>query len=146
MYHPNIRNSKRNEKESYQRNAMIRDFPVDPVVKNLPSNAGNMSLIPGQGTKISHATGQLSPCTTTREDWMLQNRCSTKNMSIISRCLARAKATAHGHQQSWWEEGSFLSLTVDHEWGTWVSWSCTGCHLIQNSQQAYEKCSEACRD
>ena len=38
---------------------MIRDFSVDPVVKNLPSNAGNMSLIPGQGTKISHATGQL---------------------------------------------------------------------------------------
>ena len=38
---------------------MIRDFSVDPVVKNLPSNAGSMSLIPGQGTKISHATGQL---------------------------------------------------------------------------------------
>ena len=26
-----------------------------------------MGLIPGQGTKISHATGQLSPCATTRE-------------------------------------------------------------------------------
>ena len=44
---------------------MIRDFPVDPVVKNLPSNAGNMSLIPGQGTKISHATGQLESLSAT---------------------------------------------------------------------------------
>ena len=30
------------------------------VVKNLPSNAGVMGSIPGQGTKIPHATGQLS--------------------------------------------------------------------------------------
>ena len=29
-----------------------RDFPGSPVTKNLPSNAGNDSLIPGQGTKI----------------------------------------------------------------------------------------------
>ena len=28
-----------------------RDFPGGPVVKNLPSNAGNMGSIPGQGTK-----------------------------------------------------------------------------------------------
>ena len=37
-----------------------RDFP-GPVVKNLPSNAGDMGLIPGLGTKISHAVGQPSP-------------------------------------------------------------------------------------
>ena len=41
--------------------------PGGPVVKNPPSNAGYMGSVPGQGTKISHATGQLSPCTTTRE-------------------------------------------------------------------------------
>ena len=34
-----------------------RDFPSGPVVKNLPSNAGDVDLIPGQGTKIPHATG-----------------------------------------------------------------------------------------
>ena len=39
-----------------------RDFP-GPVVKNLPSNAGDMGLILGWGTKIPHAVGQLSPCT-----------------------------------------------------------------------------------
>ena len=33
------------------------DFPSGPVVKNLPSNAGDMGLIPGQGTKMPYATG-----------------------------------------------------------------------------------------
>ena len=33
-----------------------RDFPGGPVVKNLPCNAEDMSLIPGWGTKISHAS------------------------------------------------------------------------------------------
>ena len=32
-----------------------RDFPGGPVVKNVPSNAGDASLIPGQGSKIPHA-------------------------------------------------------------------------------------------
>ena len=31
------------------------------MVKNLPSNAGDSGLIPGGGTKIPHAVGQLSP-------------------------------------------------------------------------------------
>ena len=31
------------------------DFPGGPMVKNLPSNAGDVGLIPGQGTKpVSH--------------------------------------------------------------------------------------------
>ena len=37
------------------------------MVKNLPSNEGDVGLIPGQGTKIPHAMGQLSPHTTTTE-------------------------------------------------------------------------------
>ena len=36
-------------------------------MKNLPSNTGDAGLIPGQGTKIPHAMGQLSPRTTTTE-------------------------------------------------------------------------------
>ena len=43
------------------------DFPGGPVVKNLPSNAGNTGLIPGRGTKILHIVGQLNLCATTRE-------------------------------------------------------------------------------
>ena len=44
-----------------------RDFPGSPVVKNLPSNAGDVGSTPGQGTKIPHATGHLSLRTTTTE-------------------------------------------------------------------------------
>ena len=38
-----------------------------PVVKNPPYNAGDASLIPGRGTKIPHAMGQLCPHTSTTE-------------------------------------------------------------------------------
>ena len=31
----------------------IWEFPGGPVIKNLPFNAGDMGLIPGQGPKIS---------------------------------------------------------------------------------------------
>ena len=41
-----------------------RDFTGGPVVKNPPSNAGDQ--FPCRGTKIPHAPGQLSPCTTTK--------------------------------------------------------------------------------
>ena len=42
-------------------------FPGGPVVKNLPSNAGDKGLIPGGGTKSPQATGQLSLQVTTTE-------------------------------------------------------------------------------
>ena len=38
-----------------------RDFPDGPKVKTLPANAGDMGLIPGQGTEPRHDSGQLSP-------------------------------------------------------------------------------------
>ena len=44
-----------------------RDFPGGPGVKNLPAKAGDMGLILGLGTKILHASGQLSLCTTSIE-------------------------------------------------------------------------------
>ena len=36
-------------------------FPGGPVAQNLCSNAGDMDLITGGGTKIPHAMGQLRP-------------------------------------------------------------------------------------
>ena len=39
--------------------ALNWDFPGGPAVKNLPSNAGDAGPLPGQGTKIPHAAGQL---------------------------------------------------------------------------------------
>ena len=44
-----------------------RGIPWWSSGKNLPSSAGDMGSIPGRGTKISHAVGQLSPHTTTPE-------------------------------------------------------------------------------
>ena len=44
-----------------------RDFPGGPVVKNLPASEGDTGSIPGLGTKIPHATGQLSLCASTAE-------------------------------------------------------------------------------
>ena len=42
------------------------------MVKNPSSNARGEGLIPGWGTKIPHATGQLSPRTETREAHTLE--------------------------------------------------------------------------
>ena len=59
---------KREEQEQLVlRNSRIGDFPGGPVTKNLPYNAGDAGSIPGQGTKIPHAAGQLSPRATTTE-------------------------------------------------------------------------------
>ena len=37
-------------------------LPGGTVVKNLPYNAGDVGSNPGWGTKIPHATAQLSLC------------------------------------------------------------------------------------
>ena len=43
-------------------------------LKNLPSNAGDVGSIPHEGTKIPHATGQLSPSPTTRDAYAHERR------------------------------------------------------------------------
>ena len=43
------------------------DFPGGPAVKNSLSNAKDVGSIPGRGTKIPHALGQLSLGATTSE-------------------------------------------------------------------------------
>ena len=45
-----------------------RDFPGGPVVKNPPSNAGDVPSVPGQGAKIPRAAGQFSLGTTRSEE------------------------------------------------------------------------------
>ena len=60
----------------------MRDFPSNPVVKSPPSNAGVTGSIPGRGTKIPHAVGQLSPHAATTEPVYsrapaLQEKCTT---------------------------------------------------------------------
>ena len=55
-----------NEIESHH-----RDFPGGPVVKNVPSNAGDTSLIPVQGSKIPYTEGPLSLSATTERSLTL---------------------------------------------------------------------------
>ena len=55
-------------------NKCWRDLRGGPVVKNPPSNAGDVGLIPGWGTKIPHAAAQLSPRATTTELACLNER------------------------------------------------------------------------
>ena len=47
-------------------NGKGRDFPSGPVVKYLPSNARDMSSIPGWGTRSHMPWGQLSLHATTK--------------------------------------------------------------------------------
>ena len=39
----------------FHKTTLSGDFPGGPVVKTLPSNAGRVGSIPGQGAKIPHA-------------------------------------------------------------------------------------------
>ena len=48
------------------------NFPSGPVVKNSPCDAGDSCSIPGRGTKMLHAVGQLSPSAT-----KLQSLCTS---------------------------------------------------------------------
>ena len=70
---------------SHTKNEGSWDFPGGPVIKNLPSNAGDVGSIPGRGTKIPHTAGQLSPrakttepgCSRAREPQLERSPCAT---------------------------------------------------------------------
>ena len=48
------------KKKKKKKQKHYRDFPGGSVVKNLPVNAGDVSSIPGPGTRVPHAVEQLS--------------------------------------------------------------------------------------
>ena len=69
------------------------DFPGDPMVKNLPSNAGDTGSILGRGTKSPHSLGQLSTQATTSEKprprpSIVKKLIQLKNKEIKKRCRA----------------------------------------------------------
>ena len=51
-----------------------RDFSGGAVVKNPPSNAGDMGSIPGQGTRTPHAAEKLRPRISTTEPAVPQRK------------------------------------------------------------------------
>ena len=62
-----MRTTNQNLQQKQKRESNPGDFPGGPVVKNLPSSAWDVSSIAGRGTRFQHATGKLSPDTSTRE-------------------------------------------------------------------------------
>ena len=70
-----------------------RDFPGGPVVKNPPSNAGDAGSIPGRGTRIPHAVGQLSLHATTTEP-----TCSGAGAPQLEKSLCDTTKTWHSHK------------------------------------------------
>ena len=61
------------------------------MVKNPPSNAGDTGSIPGRGTKIPHATGQLSPLTATIEFACLNERETPSRPRTVMKKIPLAK-------------------------------------------------------
>ena len=66
------------------------DFAGGSVVKNLPSNAGDAGLIPGQGTKFPHAVEQLRSNATTTELACLNERARVPQTTEPTRPGAQA--------------------------------------------------------
>ena len=52
------------------------------MVKNLPCKAGDRGSIPGGGTRIPHAAGQLSPCTATTQEKTIHGHHQMVNIEI----------------------------------------------------------------
>ena len=71
---------KRRERHSHLK---VWDFPGGSVVKNLPTNVGDTGSIPGLGTEIPHATGQLGPHTTTTQPAQGDEDSTARKMSKI---------------------------------------------------------------
>ena len=66
-------------------------FLAGPVDEIPPANVGDTRLIPGPGTKVSHAVGQLSSCATTTEAQAPYSPCSTIGEATINRKPAHHK-------------------------------------------------------
>ena len=65
-------------------NANSGDFLGGPVVKDLPCNAGDLSLIPDQGTRIPRAEEHLSPHITSTEDATIrESKCCNGRSCVL---------------------------------------------------------------
>ena len=80
---------------------MHRDFPGGTVFKNPPSNAGDAGSIPGRGTKIPHASEQLSLQATATEPTLHKERSHVWQLrpNAAKKRKRNAQRTA-----SWWQE------------------------------------------
>ena len=79
VYHP--------LKDKYKcKKTLIWGFYGGLMVKNPPCNAWDMGLIPGLGTKITHAKGKVSPCAATTEACVPQLKSLCASAKDSTRC------------------------------------------------------------
>ena len=95
------------DQEALSFKSIVGTFPGVPLVKNSPSNARDLSSIPGQGSKSPHAMGQLSTCATTRQKpaWHVEDpRCFSEHcrcqVHICTHILEKGMAI-HSRILSW---------------------------------------------
>ena len=77
---------------------LLLGLPGGPVFKSPPSKAGAMGLIPGWGTKIPHALGQLNPRAASREARALKLEkagTSKRKPTAISKFKKKSSLTDH---------------------------------------------------
>ena len=80
-----------------EQNKKDGDFPGGPVVKNLPSKAGDTGSIPGQGTKIPHAPQHNYVHMPQLEKPTFHNQRESLNVAVNSTCAA--KETQHSQKK-----------------------------------------------
>ena len=96
------------------KSSLSRDFPGGPTVRNPPAGVGDMGSIPGLGTKIPHAPGQLSlrttaaephawiPCSATGEASAIQSLCTAAReelpLAATRESVQAATKTQHRHK------------------------------------------------
>ena len=79
------------------RSEKLGDFPDGPMIENSPPKAGDVGSIPGLGTKISHAVGQLSLCTATTEPMCSRARAP----KLEKACVPQQRPRAIGREKKW---------------------------------------------
>ena len=85
------------------------------MVKNPPSNAGDEGLIPGLGSKIPRAAGQLNPCATTREVHAQLEKAACHNEDPAQPCPSPQKRNLWSclvGRHGWWRVRQTINKTV----------------------------------
>ena len=97
-----------------------RDFPGGPVVKNLPSNAGDLGSIPGLGTKIPTCHRAIKPARLNKRAHVPQTTermrpgASTSQLERSSCTATREKPAHHNKELSLQRKIPCASMKTPH--------------------------------
>ena len=85
---------------------LLEDFPGVPVVKNLPSSAGDVGLIPDQGTKIPHVHAKSLQLCQTLCDPMDSSQPGSSVYRILQARILKWVAVPSFRESSWPRDGT----------------------------------------